>query len=78
MNQDQVKGQLKKIKGEAEDVGGSATGDLSEHAKGKLDKGMGHVQKEYGDMKERVRQDPGSFADAISPAMGPAIRRAVR
>ncbi|XXX73584.1 OmpA family protein [Sorangium sp. So ce134] len=26
---------------------------------------------------ERVRRDPGSFADAISPAMGPAIRRAV-
>ncbi|WP_437275580.1 OmpA family protein [Sorangium sp. So ce375] len=29
-------------------------------------------------IQERVRQDPGSFADAISPAMGPAIRRAVR
>ncbi|WP_437542756.1 OmpA family protein [Sorangium sp. So ce367] len=29
-------------------------------------------------IQERVRQDPGSFADAISPAMGPAIRKAVR
>ncbi|WP_437314128.1 OmpA family protein [Sorangium sp. So ce385] len=26
---------------------------------------------------ERVRRDPGAFADAISPAMGPAIRKAV-
>lgn len=29
-------------------------------------------------IEERVRRDPGSFADAISPAMGPAIRKAVR
>ena len=30
-----------------------------------------------GAIHDRVRRDPGSFAEAISPALGPAIRRAV-
>ena len=57
MNRDQVKGRAKKIEGELTDARGDATGDVSDNLKGKAEKGVGEVQKQYGDLKERVRHD---------------------
>jgi uncharacterized protein YjbJ (UPF0337 family) len=57
MNRDQVKGTAKKIEGELKDQKGNATGDLSDDVEGKVEKGVGEVQKDYGDMKERIRKD---------------------
>ncbi len=57
MNKDQVKGRMKKIEGELIDERGDATGDLTDDIKGKVEKGIGEVQKDYGDMKERIRRE---------------------
>ncbi|MED5617781.1 CsbD family protein [Ideonella sp. BN130291] len=57
MNKDQVKGRAKKVEGELIDERGDATGDLSDDIKGKVEKGVGEVQKQYGDMKEKIRRD---------------------
>lgn len=57
MNRDQVKGRVKKLEGELTDARGDATGDVADDIKGKIQKGIGEVQKDYGDMKERIRRD---------------------
>ncbi|WOV87728.1 CsbD family protein [Sporosarcina oncorhynchi] len=50
---DKVKGAVNKVKGEAKDQYGNATGDAKLQAEGKLDKLKGNLQDKVGDFKER-------------------------
>lgn len=54
---DKVKGAVNKVKGEAKDQYGNATGDAKLQAEGKMDKMKGKVQDKIGDFKERHNSD---------------------
>ncbi|GKV68984.1 hypothetical protein NCCP2716_14820 [Sporosarcina sp. NCCP-2716] len=49
---DKVKGAVNKVKGEAKDQYGNATGDIGKQAEGKFDKIKGEAQKEVGNFKD--------------------------
>ena len=55
MHKDEVKGSAKKLRGEAKDKVGKATGDDSLRASGKADKAEGSIQKGVGKVKDKVR-----------------------
>ena len=57
MNEDQSKGTFQKAKGKVREVTGTVTGDRSMEAKGKVEQAGGTVRKEYGDLKEKFRED---------------------
>ncbi|MGM0677129.1 CsbD family protein [Ectothiorhodospira marina] len=57
MNKDQVKGRAKEATGKVKEVTGRAVGNEKLEAKGKIEKGAGHVQAEYGDVKEDLKKD---------------------
>ncbi|MET3576842.1 CsbD family protein [Bhargavaea ullalensis] len=50
---DKMKSAVNKVKGEAKDQWGNATGDTSKQAEGKFDKAKGEVQKEVGEFKDK-------------------------
>lgn len=56
MNKDQVGGAGKQLRGKLKDAIGGATGDRGLKADGKIDKGVGKVQKKLGDIGERSRR----------------------
>lgn len=49
---DKMKSAVNKVKGEAKDQWGNATGDTSKQVEGKFDKAKGKVQKEVGEFKD--------------------------
>ena len=57
MNKDQHKGAFQKAKGKVKEVTGDVTGNRSMEAKGKVEQAGGTVRKEYGDLKEKYRED---------------------
>ncbi len=52
---DAVKGTVSKIKGEAQDQIGNATGDKSLQARGKLNKVKGSIQEKIGESKNKKK-----------------------
>jgi uncharacterized protein YjbJ (UPF0337 family) len=58
INKDQVRGAAKQAKGTAKEAAGKVTGDRREQAKGKAEKTVGKVQKAYGELKEKVKDEP--------------------
>jgi uncharacterized protein YjbJ (UPF0337 family) len=55
MNKDQVKGTAEKVKGKVNEAVGNATDDAAQKAKGQLQQGAGEARKQYGDLKEDVK-----------------------
>ncbi|MDW6026533.1 CsbD family protein [Mesorhizobium sp. BAC0120] len=55
MHKDEVKGSAKKLRGDAKDKVGKATGDDNLRAAGKADKAEGSIQKGVGKVKDKVR-----------------------
>jgi uncharacterized protein YjbJ (UPF0337 family) len=52
MNQDQIKGELKKAAGKVQEGLGNATGNEKQEAKGESKQVEGHVQKSVGNIKD--------------------------
>lgn len=56
MNNDQVKGDVKKVEGNIKEATGKVFGDKTLETKGKIENAAGGVQKHYGDVKEEVKK----------------------
>jgi uncharacterized protein YjbJ (UPF0337 family) len=55
MNKDQVKGRVEEAKGKVKEVTGRAVGNPNLEDRGTVEKVSGTVQKNYGDLKEDVK-----------------------
>lgn len=55
-NKDQLGGVVKQAKGAVKEAVGKATGNRQTQAEGTAEKLSGKVQKEYGDLKEKVKK----------------------
>lgn len=55
MNKDQVKGTAEKIKGKVNEAVGRATDNPQRELKGDVQQAAGEARKNYGDMKEAVK-----------------------
>jgi uncharacterized protein YjbJ (UPF0337 family) len=55
MNEDRVKGSVKKMKGTLKEGAGKALGDTKMEAEGKMDKVEGQVQNTAGGIKDTLR-----------------------
>lgn len=55
MNKDQVEGALEQAKGKVKEVAGKVVGSDQLQAEGLVDQAAGKVQKNYGDLKEDVK-----------------------
>ena len=53
-NTDQSEGMGKKIKGDLKEAAGSVTGDKKLENEGKADQAEGTVQKEWGNLKDKL------------------------
>ena len=56
MDKNQIKGEMRKIKGKAKEVTGRAIDDDEMEREGKLEHAKGTVQKSYGDVKSDVKK----------------------
>jgi uncharacterized protein YjbJ (UPF0337 family) len=56
INKDQVDGRVKEATGKIEEVAGRVTGSPTRELKGKIKKHVGAVQADYGDAKERNKE----------------------
>jgi uncharacterized protein YjbJ (UPF0337 family) len=56
MNQDQVKGRAKELKGDLKEAAGKAMDNERMESEGQADQVEGKVQKTYGDVKRDVGQ----------------------
>lgn len=57
MNDDQINGKAKQVKGEVKDRAGGALGDNSTQAEGKMEKLGGKIQEGIGDLKDKMDAD---------------------
>jgi uncharacterized protein YjbJ (UPF0337 family) len=57
MNKDQVKGRVEEAKGKMKETAGRITGNPDMQDRGTVDKVAGKVQKNIGDLKERVEDE---------------------
>ncbi len=55
MNKDQVKGRLKEGEGKVKQVTGKVVSNKELEGEGMLKKAAGNIQKNYGDLKERLK-----------------------
>jgi len=55
MNEDQLRGRMKEVKGEVQDVAGKIVGNKKLERKGKIQNVSGKVQAGYGDLKEDLK-----------------------
>jgi uncharacterized protein YjbJ (UPF0337 family) len=55
MNKDQAKGRLKEAEGKVKEVAGNLVGNDNLELKGKIQKSVGKVQANYGDLKEDLK-----------------------
>jgi uncharacterized protein YjbJ (UPF0337 family) len=55
MNDDQIKGRIKKAGGKIKEVTGKVVGNKSLEAEGKVDQAVGKVQAGYDDLKEDIK-----------------------
>ena len=63
MNQDQIAGKWKQIKGEAKVLWGKLTDDELDRIEGHKDKLAGLVQERYGKTKEEAEREVNRFFD---------------
>lgn len=63
MNQDQVKGRVEETKGKMKEATGRMTGNPDMEDRGTADKVAGKVQKNYGDAKERLKDEMDDMKD---------------
>jgi len=63
MNQDQIAGKWKQLKGEAKVMWGKLTDDELDIAEGHKDKLAGLIQERYGRTKEEAEREIDSFLD---------------
>jgi len=57
MNKDQVKGRVEETKGKIKEVAGRTVGNPNLEDRGTIQKVGGAVQKNYGDLKEDVKDE---------------------
>lgn len=57
INKEQIDGRVKEATGKVQEVAGRVTGSPTQELKGKLKKTVGKAQAEFGDAKERVKND---------------------
>ena len=57
MNKDQIKGRMEEAKGKIKESTGRITGNPDMEDRGTADKLGGKVQKNYGDAKEKVKDE---------------------
>jgi uncharacterized protein YjbJ (UPF0337 family) len=57
INKDQVDGRVKEATGKVQEVAGRVAGSPTQELKGKVKKTMGTAQAEFGDAKERVKDN---------------------
>jgi uncharacterized protein YjbJ (UPF0337 family) len=57
MNKDQIQGRVEEAKGAVKQAAGHVTGKPDLEDRGTIEKGAGKVQKTYGDVKERVKDE---------------------
>jgi uncharacterized protein YjbJ (UPF0337 family) len=65
MNQDQIAGKWKQLKGEAKILWGKLTDDELDQAEGHKDKLAGLIQERYGKTKEEAQAEVNKFFDRI-------------
>ncbi len=65
MDSNEVEGTARDVKGHVKDAVGGLTGDSKTQAEGKLDKAAGHIQSQFGETADKVR-------DAASDVSGTA------
>ena len=63
MNKDQVKGRVEEAKGKMKESIGRATGHPDMEDQGTVDKVSGKVQKNFGDAKERLKDEIDDMKD---------------
>ena len=56
MNNDQVKGRVKEVKGKARQIAGIIVGDKTLEQKGKVQAAVGKAQAGYGDLKKDLKK----------------------
>ncbi len=56
MNNDQVKGRVKEVKGKAKQIAGILTGDDTLEKKGRVQNALGKAQAGYGDVKKDLKK----------------------
>lgn len=56
--EDIAAGKIKQVKGKANDIAGAVTGDTAQQVKGKIQKGVGKVQEEFGKNSSDPKRDP--------------------
>jgi uncharacterized protein YjbJ (UPF0337 family) len=57
INKDQVDGRVKEGAGKVQEVAGRVVGSPTQEVKGKIKKTVGTAQAEFGDAKERVKDN---------------------
>jgi uncharacterized protein YjbJ (UPF0337 family) len=67
INKDQIDGRIKQATGKVEEVAGRAAGSPTRELKGKLKKHVGAVQADYGDAKERSKEQAKNEAKDHQP-----------
>jgi uncharacterized protein YjbJ (UPF0337 family) len=55
MNKDQIKGRAEETKGKVKEVAGNIVGDDEMELEGNLEKNVGKVQAEFGDLKKNIK-----------------------
>ena len=55
MNEDQVRGRIKEVKGEVRNVAGKIVGNKKLERKGKIQNVSGKIQAGYGDLKDDLK-----------------------
>lgn len=63
MNKDQVKGRVEEAKGKMKETAGRVSGNPDMEDRGTVDKVAGKVQKNFGDAKERVKDEMDDTED---------------
>jgi len=56
MNKDQVKGRIKKAKGQVRELAGMIAGNKTLEEEGRIGKTLGSVQARYGDLKDGLKK----------------------
>ena len=69
MNDDEIKGTVKKVGGTVQEVAGKVTGDEQLEGKGYLNQAVGTVQDGYGKVREKVKD----LIDDATPVAKDAI-----
>jgi uncharacterized protein YjbJ (UPF0337 family) len=57
INKDQVDGRIKEAAGKVQEVAGRVAGKPTQELKGKVKKNVGAAQAEFGDAKERYKEN---------------------